>query len=332
MVLCPILFFLGFFVPIQTPSVQKRKPTMNNETSSIVVAVIDTGIDLTHKDLATSLWQNPREIPDNGIDDDQNGFIDDVHGWNFTNGTPIIQDRHGHGTHIAGIIHEAAPGARIMVLKYYDSKDRNPTNSLSGTIRAIRYAVAMGAKIINFSGGGLEPDREEKAAIADAQTRGVLFVAAAGNERSNSDHRPFYPAGYNLDNILSVTAVDRDQMLLPSSNYGVRTVDIAAQGANVVSTIPFGRFGTMTGTSQATAFVTGAAARLMAERTDLRTPEVVRTQLLATGLSVKYLVGKTRKHSVLDVENARMMVGAQTSAFGHFQKAAESQFVLSTDH
>lgn len=334
-ILADALFSLRSLKTRKPPSLRKSTSVSTSiGITAITVAVIDTGVDISHPELSHSLWTNPNEIPGNGIDDDHNGFIDDVHGWNFVDGSGNVQDHHGHGTHISGIIHHSAPQAQIMALKYFDTKNAG-AETLTGTVRAIRYATRMGARIINFSGGGLEPDPEERAAIAEAEALGILFIAAAGNERSNSDSRPFYPAGYGLSNIVSVTAVNPEQVLLPTSNFGVRSVDIAALGASVVSTLPDGRYGAMTGTSQATAFVTGAAARLMADRPDLQSPTVLRRHLLATGLSVEKLVGKTRGHSVVDTASALMMVGAQTSAFGHRTEewnpaAAAPQFTLST--
>ncbi len=203
----------------------------------IVVAIIDTGVDVNHEDLKTNLWKNAgesgldsrgRDKATNKIDDDKNGFIDDVHGWNFVSGSNDLTDNHGHGTHIAGIvgaeanngkgISGIAPEVSLMILKYFDPKVPN-TDNLKNTIKAIHYAVENGADIINYSGGGTDHSREEYDAVKLAEKKGVLFVAAAGNEQSNSDKNHYYPADYKLSNIISVTAINPATEVLPSSNW-----------------------------------------------------------------------------------------------------------------
>ena len=280
-------------------------------SKEIIVAVIDTGIDVRHPDLTNNLWVNPGETgidafgndkATNGIDDDGNGFIDDVHGWNFVHHSNSLKDTHGHGTHIAGIIGAeggngigisgVAPKVSIMTLKYYDPDSRSSDN-LKNTVKAIDYAVAMNADIINYSGGGLAPAPEERAAIERAMKKGILFVAAAGNERSNSDVQKYYPADYGLSNIVSVTAIDKMKHVLPSSNWGTSTVHIAAPGNNILSTLPNGQYGHMTGTSQATAFVSGVAALLMANNSEMKKADRVIKYLTQTGDSDENLIGKT---------------------------------------
>jgi thermitase len=302
-------------------------------SKEIVIAVIDTGIDANHKNLIDNLWVNPGEsgIVDsdkcrkttnaltvkecnkatNGIDDDANGFIDDVHGWNFVYNDNHLVDNHGHGTHIAGIIAAksaagggvsgVAPNVSIMALKYYDPKASN-SNNLKNTIQAIQYAVKMKANIINYSGGGTDYSPEEFQAIKEAEKAGILFVAAAGNERSNSDEsgKHYYPADYDLTNIISVTAVNKeDTKVLPTSNYGVRTVDLAAPGENIYSTLPGNTYGAMTGTSQATAFVTGVAALVMSINRDFSASDV-KKYILRTGDEYATLLSKTGTAKLLN--------------------------------
>ncbi len=278
----------------------------------IKVCVIDTGAQIKHPDLKNNLWSNPGEVglddkgrdkSTNKIDDDGNGFVDDVHGWNFVNNNNDLNDDHGHGTHIAGIIGAeggngigisgVSPKVSLVILKYYDAKG-NDTNNLINTVKSINYAVDMNCNIINYSGGGTAPSSEERAAIERANKKGILFVAAAGNERSNSDVRKYYPADYGLPNILSVTAIDRFKNILPSSNFGEQTVDIAAPGNDIISTLPNGQYGYMTGTSQATAFATGVAALIMANNTQLRTAANIRKYMTQTGDTDEKLIGKTR--------------------------------------
>lgn len=303
-------------------------------SSRIIVAVIDTGIDTDHPDLKDNLWKNPGEIgldssgkdkSSNGIDDDNNGYIDDVHGWNFVTNNENVTDHHGHGTHIAGIIGAkggngigisgVSPQVSLMVLKYMDPQFPK-NNNLIATIKAIRYATKMKAQIINYSGGGLIRSAMERQAIQQAKQQGILFVAAAGNEKSNSDIHPYYPADYPLDNIISVTALDPSQKLLASSNFGPRTVDMAAPGQDIFSTLPQARYGKMSGTSQATAFVTGVAALILAHNPLLSQPQKLIRYLVSTGDHLTQLKGKTKYQVRLNSFRALTIQDQGVGAFG----------------
>ncbi len=302
-------------------------------SKDIIIAVIDTGIDVNHEDLKKNLWVNKgetgkdskgRDKRTNGIDDDKNGYVDDVHGWSFTSKNSDLTDNHGHGTHISGIlgavggngkgISGVSPNVSIMTLKYYDPRSPG-LNNLENTVKSIHYAVENGAKIINYSGGGLEFSKEEKTAISKAQKKGILFVAAAGNEKSNSDTNKYYPADYELNNIISVTALDPNKKILPSSNYGVVTVDIAAPGKSIYSTLPRGRYGYMTGTSQATAFVSGVAALLMAHNPDFDANQVSK-YIKSTGDVIDSLKGKTRYNRKLNSYRALSILDQNVGATG----------------
>ncbi len=315
-------------------------------SKDIIVAVIDTGADIHHPDLMQNIWVNPGEAgiiasdacqknnaakgcdrATNGIDDDGNGYIDDVHGWDFVHNEGQLIDNHGHGSHIAGIIAAngksgkgvsgVAPNVSLMILKYYDPKAPS-TNNLKNTVQAIRYAIKMKAKIINYSGGGTDYSAEEFAAVKDAEKAGILFVAAAGNERSNSDEvgKHYYPADYDLTNIISVTAVNKeDTKVLPSSNYGVRTVDLAAPGENIFSTLPNNSYGLMTGTSQATAFVTGVAALVMSLNRDFTAADV-KKYILKTGDEYPTLLSKTGTAKLLNSYRALTSLDKGVSASG----------------
>jgi thermitase len=294
-----------------------RAWNISQGSRDIIVAVIDTGVDASHPDLKKNLWVNKgetgkdisgRDKATNGIDDDKNGFIDDVHGWNFVTHTSDLADNHGHGTHIAGIVGAEggngigttgiAPKVSLMVLKYYDPKARG-TDNLKNTIKAIEYAVANKAHIINYSGGGLDFSQPEFEAVKKARDAGILFIAAAGNERSNSDYAHYYPANYPLSNIISVTAINKAQKVLSSSNFGVETVHIAAPGEGIFSTLPKNRYGYMTGTSQATAFVTGVAALIMSNNREFSYKQV-RTQILETSDRLPGMEKKTKTAGVLN--------------------------------
>ena len=221
----------------------------------IVVAVIDSGVAYEHPDLIRNVWTNRGEIPDNGLDDDGNGYADDVHGWDFVNDDNNPSDYSvdlygdGHGTHVAGII--AAEGnngigttgvmwrAQIMPLQVFDLFQVDAFEGIQNTLilAAVEYAVENGARIVNCSFGGYG----ESAAMFDildfADRNGVLVVAAAGNESINNDILPIYPASYDLPNLISVAATDEDGGLAAYSNFGVDSVDVAAPGGNYFSNI-----------------------------------------------------------------------------------------------
>jgi len=301
-------------------------------SKNVVVAVVDTGMDINHTDLKNNIWVNPGESgrdangidkSSNGVDDDKNGFVDDVHGWNFVNNSNRVDDNHGHGTHIGGIIGAEggnnfgitgiASKVSLMVLKYYDP--RYPSNNLENTIKAFKYATAMHAQIINYSGGGLDYSQPEFEAIRTARSQGILFVAAAGNEHSNSDQRKYYPANYPLDNIISVTAINPQLQVLPSSNYGVQTVDIAAPGEDIYSTLPGNVFGTLTGTSQATAFVTGLAVLVKANNPEFNYSQI-KSYILKTGDEYPWLRSKTGTSKKLNIYKALTSMDQNVSASG----------------
>jgi thermitase len=310
-----------------------RAWTVTKGSREIVVAVIDTGLDVNHEDIKNNVWTNPgetgldslgRDKATNGVDDDGNGYIDDVHGWNFVGNNRNLSDNHGHGTHIAGIIGAEAnngkgivgiaPEVSIMVLKYFDPLSTG-TDNLKNTIKAIHYAIEKGAQIINYSGGGLDYSQEEHDAVEEAKNKGILFVAAAGNERSNSDKIPYYPADYGLDNVISVTAFNPSQEVLSSSNWGVNTVDIAAPGQNILSTLPGNSYGFMTGTSQATAFVTGAAALIMSHKTGFKYNDV-KKYILSSGDLLPSLADKTKTSRKLNLYRALTILDEDLTASG----------------
>ena len=239
-----------------------------------VVAVIDTGADYSHPDLGLNIWINTAETPDNGVDDDGNGYIDDTRGWDFPADDNDPLDDHGHGTHVSGIIGALGNNGigvsgvnwlvRIMVL---DAMSPDGYLYDSDIVEATYYAADNGADVINASYGGYAYSQSAYDAIDYARGKGVLFVAAAGNETNNNDLYPMYPASYDLPNIISVAASDQDDQLASFSNYGATTVDVAAPGNHTLSTTPtyFYPLGydTWEGTSMASPHVAGLAALLM---------------------------------------------------------------------
>ncbi|HET6380440.1 MAG TPA: S8 family serine peptidase [candidate division Zixibacteria bacterium] len=255
------------------PDVDMNVPEAWQETtgsSDVVVAVIDDGVDFSHPDLADRAWTNPDEIPANGIDDDGNGHIDDVNGWDFCNEDATLHDANeAHGTHVAGTIAAAnngigvvgvAPGVRIMALKVFRGGD--PEDEDCGTdtmaIDAIAYAVSEGADIINASWGGTAFSGPLEDAFSDASA--LLAVAAAGNANSDNDAVPVYPASFDLPNILAVAAIHNEGHLTSFTNFGATSVDLAAPGEDVLSTVPGGDYELMSGTSMAAPNATGVAA------------------------------------------------------------------------
>lgn len=280
--------------------------------SKVVVAVIDTGIDPFHPDLSQNIWHDYRDHAPN------------IYGWNFVLDRPNPNDDHGHGTHVSGIIGAVsdpqsgvsgvAHHVSIMALKYYS--DANPGSvNLQNTIRAINFAIDHGAKIINYSGGGPEFSEDEYLAIKRAETAGILFVAAVGNDHENTDlvENYFYPSAYHLSNMISVAATDINNNILPSSNWGKTHVDVAAPGENIYSTLPGGKYGYMSGTSQATAFVTGIAVLLLSKDPCL-TPNQVREIIMQSTDHIDQLTNKISSGGRVNAYNALMLLNEKLVA------------------
>ena len=240
----------------------------DSQTACPKVGVLDSGIQTGHPDLKSNMWTNDGES-NNGIDDDGNGFVDDHYGIDLIQGKNSGKDPHGHGTHVAGII--AAKGnntrgvagvcwkAKLMNLRFMDSHGGGYTTDAA---TAIVYAVRHGVHVINASYGSYKPSDGEKDAIAYAQRHDTLIVAAAGNDSEDSDQTPSYPADYDFDNIISVAASTSSDRLASFSNFGNRSVDLAAPGVEIGSTWKGSDYRYMSGTSMATPFVTATAAML----------------------------------------------------------------------
>jgi len=244
--------------------------------NDIVIAVIDSGVDYLHPDLKDNIWVNVNEIPNNGIDDDSNGFIDDVNGWNFVNNSNDPMDQRDHGTHVAGIL--AATGnnqagitgvnwrAKIMPLKFIDDQG---VGSVSKAIAALEYAVANGVRISNNSWGGGKFSQAMYDALSAANAAGHLFVAGVGNDAKDNDGFPHYPSSYDLNNVIAVVATDNRDQLAEFSNYGVRSTDLAAPGVAILSTAKNNRYQMLSGSSIAAPFVSGVAGLILSQNAHL---------------------------------------------------------------
>ncbi len=256
--------------PVYVPEAWAQE---SNTAYQPIVAVIDTGMDLTHSALSGALWTNPGEIAANGIDDDHNGYVDDVHGWNFVNVNNNPQDCDGHGTHVSGIIRGttqdifATPLAtakiQIMPVKFLDCSGNGTT---SDAVSAIYYAVNNGAKVLNNSWGGGSYSSSLLQAIAFAYNQKTSFVAAAGNYSTNNDVSPTFPASYTTPNMISVAANTNTDILASFSNYGAGTVHLSSPGVSIYSTWPGNSYATLSGTSMATPFVSGVIALMVREK------------------------------------------------------------------
>lgn len=264
------------------------------KNKNVVVAVVDTGIDYSHPFLKSNLY-----IPKGSVNLQNYGL--DFSTPQFTT-TPI--DHHGHGTHVSGIIKSIFPEVQILALKYYNPQASGQAN-LNSTIKALRYAVDQNVDVINYSGGGPEPSAEELSILRRAEKKGILIIAAAGNEKSDIDNskNAYYPASYGLSNIITVGAHDEYNKLIASSNWGTKSVDIAAPGYRIKSAIPGNGAGYMTGTSQATAFVTGVVAMLKSQYPDFNYQQL-RNIVLSSSKRVPELKGKVLGSGKLDAAQA----------------------------
>ncbi len=284
--------------------------------SGVVVAVLDSGTTLSHPDLKANIWVNTVEIAGNGRDDDGNGFVDDIYGWNFVSNNADTTDTDGHGTHVAGIIGAVAnnnvgiaglaPEVDLLSLKVISGS----TGSTANIVSAIRYAIQLktvrdiNIRVMNLSLGYSEIDTAVGTAIQDAGTAGIVVVCSAGNSASNNDLKSHYPSGYNsYDNVISVAATDQYDSLLGVSNYGANTVDLAAPGGTIYSTTKNGSYGSMSGTSMAAPMVSAAVALLAAENPGW-SPAQLKSALLQAVDPLPELAGKTVTGGRLNIGDA----------------------------
>lgn len=275
-------------------------------SKKMIVAVIDTGVDNNHPDLKANMWKNLTELNGKkGVDDDGNGVVDDIYGYNAVTGLGDAMDDQGHGSHCSGTIGAKGNDGKgivgvnwdvsIMAVKFLD---KNGSGTLENAIKAIDYATKMGAKVLSNSWGGGAFSQTLFDSIKRSEAAGAIFIAAAGNDSNNNDSNPSYPAGYLIDNIISVAAHDNKGSIASFSNYGKKTVHIGAPGVNVYSSTG-GKYDSWSGTSMATPHVSGVAALLWSNEPQLNAAEI-KQRLLVTARPIAGLRGKTRTGAMVD--------------------------------
>lgn len=292
-------------------------------SSPITVAVLDSGLDVTHEIFSGTnrLWSNAAEVSGSpGVDDDNNGYIDDFNGWNFLNGNNSLSDGSGHGTHVAGIVvgsteyitsvsNATKPVVQVMVLKFLDG---NGIGTTSDAIDAIYYAVDNGAKILNNSWGGEGYSEALHDAIAYSFFQNTLFVAAAGNRGFDNDQFPIYPASYDVPSILSVSATNDNNMLASFSNYGVGSVDLSAPGVSIFSARQGGGLTLSSGTSMSAPFTAGLAA-LMSQEVPHFTGYQLRRDMMASVDTFEALTGSSVTGGRVNFRTAVALVQVNSS-------------------
>lgn len=276
-------------------------------SKNIVVAVIDTGIDYNNANLKDNVWTNEKELNGKpGVDDDGNGYVDDIHGYSFVSNTGDPKDDHGHGTHCSGTIGATGDDGsgivgvawktRIMGVKFLDA---NGSGTLENALKAIDYASKNGAKIMSNSWGGGGFSETLKQAIERSNAAGALFVAAAGNESNDNDAEPTYPGSYDVANVLAVAAIDNQGKLASFSNWGKTKVHVAAPGVNVYSTGLNNEYKTWSGTSMATPHVSGLAVLLAAHEPKLKNTEL-KSRIVQTAKPLSSLKGKVKSGGLVN--------------------------------
>lgn len=315
---------------------------------NLVVAVTDDGVDFSHPDLVDRMWVNTDEVAGNGLDDDANGYVDDVNGWDFCNADNTVHDSDiaPHGTHVAGSIAASgngigvvgvAPSIKIMAVKFLPDDPNAPFDPSSdcgtdaGAAKAIAYAHANGARIINASWGGYGYSQTVSDAIDAAAD--ALLVAAAGNDNVDNDVSPVYPASYDLPNILSVAAIHNQGHLTSFTNYGYESVDLSAPGEDILSSVPGDTWAWFSGTSMAAPHASGVAALAASAKPELLgNGPALRQHLIATAKalpSTLYWVASPRlldaRAAVVDRPDIRRLSGA--NRFATASEISEATFV-----
>ena len=276
-------------------------------TACAKVAVLDTGAQYNHPDLTGNVWRNSKEIAGNNKDDDHNGYVDDYYGVNLVKGRDSGVDDEGHGTHVSGIIAGHGNNATgisglcwtgsVVPVKFMNSKGKG---SSSDAATGLDYAIKSGAKIVNGSFGSSSKSTALQDEVDYAQSKGVLLVFAAGNDGTNNDKTPVYPASFTNSNIITVAAVTSTGALASFSNYGVKSVDLAAPGDSIVSTYLNSGYKVLSGTSMASPIVAAAAAMIHARDSSLSYSQI-RSAILSHTTPDAALSGKVAHPGVLNI-------------------------------
>lgn len=323
----------------------------------VVVAVTDTGVDYTHPDIKDNMWVNKKEVVGNGIDDDQNGFVDDVYGYDFNGNDADPKDETGsqnpgHGTHCAGILGAVGDNNRgisgmsqkvsIMASRFLGA---DGSGDLMGAVKSIDYATANGAHIISASWGAGVSANDAKPiteAIGRANDKGVIFIAAASNDGKNNDGYEVYPANTPLPNVITVAASGSSDTKPSWSNYGQAKVSLSAPGENIFSTLPADKYGNLSGTSMATPLVSGLVALMLSHNPNLK-PTEVKALLQASGTKVDIqtacncrvdsaaVVQRVRSEELTIIPQAATIAPNETIQFGAWGGKAPYKFSSSSD-
>ncbi|QDK46111.1 serine protease [Bdellovibrio sp. ZAP7] len=315
--------------------------SLSTNSNKVIVAVVDSGLDRTHPVFKAykadgtggsgALWVNTAEANGTpGYDDDGNGFVDDINGWNFVSNSPNVNDDNNHGTHVSGIVVGAGlnifqrplPESKIVIMPV-KSLAADGTGTTATAIKAIDYAVNNGAQVINNSWGGSNFSKALLDSLTAAYNNGILIVNAAGNYNSNNDSVPMYPANYDLPSVISVASVGSSDTRSSFSNYGKNTVHIASPGESILSTVPGGGYNYMSGTSMASPFVAGVAALALREEPQL-TGYQIKQKLFA---NVDVIAGLANYVSTSGrIDSAKLITAVQAS---HGETASQPSYVYS---
>lgn len=287
-----------------------RAWSITKGSKDIKIAVIDTGVDYTHPDLAAQMDVNTAELKGKaGVDDDNNGYVDDIYGYDFANKDGDPQDGHGHGTHCAGVIgasHNSAGVAGVMAdvkivgIKFLSDAGSGETID---AIAAIDYAIKRGVQVMSNSWGGGDKEQSLEDAIKSAEAAGITFVAAAGNESANNDSTASYPANYEVSNVISVGSYTSAGAKSSFSNYGLTSVHVTAPGSGILSTYKKGGYTSMSGTSMATPHIAGVVGLLLSKEPTL-TPAQIRERLIKTSVKTSKLSTASFSGGRVDVYQA----------------------------
>jgi subtilisin family serine protease len=308
----------------------------STDCTATVVALIDSGVDYGHLDLAANIWNNSAETAGDGIDNDGNGYVDDTLGWDFVAGDGDPLDENGHSTHVAGTIGAignntiAVTGlcwrAAIMALRAFDAEGNG---TVADVIEAMQYARTKGARVVNASYAGEDFSQAEYDAISQLQSAGILLIVAAGNENVNNDRSPRYPAGYDEPNIIAVAATDSSDLLTAFSNFGPSKVHVAAPGDSILSTYLNNDYAVLSGTSMAGPHVSGLAALIWSASPGLSASQV-RARILDGVDRLADLSGVIWTGGRINAYNSLLNIPALPSGFT-VKGASDRQIILGWD-